>query len=134
MRRADLGIARIAEARVERGRSGLIVPEQELRKIGLVRIAKRRDEILDRHRLAIVALEIEIEPAPEAVLAQHGLHHPAKLGALVVNGARVEVVDLDERGGPHGMGERAGILRELRALEKPHFLDALHDRASANRR
>ena len=122
------GALRIGHARVERGRPRLIVPEHEFRQIGLVCIAERRDKILHRHGLPIVALEVEIEASPETILAKHRLQHPAEFGALVVDRARVEVVDFNKGRGACGVCERACIFRELGALEEPNFLDALHDR------
>ena len=72
-----------------------------------------------------MALEIEVEPFAEAVAAEQGLQHAAELGALLVDGRRVEIVDLDIGGGAHGMGEGSCILRELMRLQHAHGGDAL---------
>ena len=97
-----------------------------MREIASRGVGHRRDEILDRRRLAVMALEIEVEAFAESVAAEQGLEHAAKLGALLVDRRRVEIVDLDIGGRPHRMGEGAGILGELMRLQHAHIEDALH--------
>ena len=73
-----------------------------------------------------MAVEIEVEAFAESVAAEQGLEHAAKLGALLVDRRRVEIVDLDIGGWPHRMGERACILGELMRLQHAHIEDAFH--------
>ena len=63
--------------------------------------------------------------APSSVL-----QHAHDLGALLVDGRRVEIVDLVIERRPHRMGERTGILDELVRAQAAHVADAL-DRARA---
>src|SRR6476619_2829808 len=71
-----------------------------------------------------MALEITIETFAESVAAEKGLQNAAELGALLINGRRIAVVDLDVGGGPHGMSKRARVLRELTGLERAHVENA----------
>ena len=112
-------------------RAGLAVPELEPGKVGAGRVGEGGEEILDRHRLAVVALEIEVHALAEAVLAEDRLQHAHHLGALLVDGRGVEVVDLGIDLRPDRMGEGAAILGELPRLERAHVGDAL-DRPRAH--
>ena len=103
----------VVERAGELRRAGLVVPEHELGEVASRSVGHGGDEILDRRRLAVMALEVEVEAFAESLAAEQGLQHAAELGALLVDGRRVEVVDLDIGGGPHGMGEGARVLGEL---------------------
>ena len=52
--------------------------------------------------------------------------HAHDLGALVVDGRGVEVVDLDVGVGTHRVRHRARVLGELALAQVAHFLDAHH--------
>ena len=84
------------------------------------------DEIVAGHGLAVVALEVQVHARAEAVAADQRLHHAHDLGALLVDGGGVEVVDLQVAVGPHRVRHRAGVFGELRRAQRPHVLDALH--------
>lgn len=84
------------------------------------------DEILDRHRLAVVTLEIEVHALLEEIAPEDGRDHPRHLGSLFVDRRRVEIVDLAVLRRPYRVGEGTGIFRELLGFQMPHFGDALH--------
>ena len=96
------------------------------REVDTAHVLKAAHEVLDGGGLAVVALEIEVHAAAEIFRAEQGLQHAHDLGALLVDGRRVEIVDLDVALGSHGMRERAGVLGELVRLELAHVDDALH--------
>jgi len=58
----------------------------ELREIDAGGILHRRDEIVAGDGLAVVALEIQVHAAPEAVAPEQGVHHADDFRALVVDG------------------------------------------------
>ena len=113
------------------GRAGLRVPEHELREIAARYVGEALHELLDGRGLAVVALEVEVHALAETSAPSSVLQHAHDLGALLVDGRRVEVVDLVIELGPHRMGERAGILDELMRAQRAHVADAL-DRARAH--
>ncbi len=53
-------------------RASLMVPQPEAREIGARRVLHAAHEILDRHRLVVVALEIEVHAPPEILRARSG--------------------------------------------------------------
>src|SRR3546814_1389830 len=71
------------------GRSGLRIPEAELRQIDAARLLHRADEILARHRLTIVPIEIKVRALTEVFRPKQRPHHADDLGPLVVDGGRV---------------------------------------------
>src|SRR5438067_3140944 len=73
-----------------------------------------------------MALEIKVHRFAEGLLADEGAHHPAKLGAFLIDRRGVEIVDLDIGLGPHRMGERSRILRELIGPQPFDIGDALY--------
>ena len=111
-------------------RAGLRVPAAELREVAAVCVGHGRDEILAGHRLPVVPLEVQRHAAGEAVAPDQGLQHADDLGALLVDGDGVEVVDRLVGVGPDRMGHRAGILGELQAAQRANVVDA-PDRARA---
>ncbi len=109
---------------------GLEVPALELRELPAVRVRDRRAKIVAGHGLAVVALEVEVHALPEALVADEGRHHPDDLGALLVDGRRVEIVHRDVRLGADGMGHRPLVLRELTRAQLLHAVDALDGRGA----
>ena len=75
-----------------------------------------------------MAVEIEVERRPVAVVADQPLEHPDHLGALFIDRGGVEIVDLVIAVGPRRVGEGAGILAELARAQRHHVLDPLHRR------
>src|SRR5690606_15418867 len=75
-------------------RSGLMVPERELREITARGFLETDEEILDGYSLTIMALEIKIHAGAELIRAQDGVDHAHHFRAFLVDGGRVEVVDL----------------------------------------
>jgi len=112
-------------------RAGLVVPALELRQVDAGSVGHRRDEVVAGDGLAVMALEVEVHAAPESLLADQRFDHPHHFGALVINGAGVEVVDLDIRVGAHRMRHRAGVLGELHGAQGAHFANA-GDRATVH--
>ena len=106
--------------------AGLVVPDGQMREVNARGRLEAGEIVLDRRGVAVMALEIEVHPLPEAILAEDGGEHPDDLGALVVDGGRVEVVDLLVFRRSDGMLERALILGELVRLQAPDRADALH--------
>ena len=99
-------------------------------EVGTRHIGEALHELLDGRRLAVVAGEVEIHALAERLRAQQCLEHAHDFGALLVNGRRVEIVDLMVEPGAHGMGEGAGVFDELVSAQASHVADAL-DRARA---
>jgi hypothetical protein len=95
------------------GRSGLRVPEHELREIATRYVGEALHELLDRRGFAVMPIEIEVHALAKQFGAEQRLDHAHDLTALVIDGGRVEVVDLVIELGPHRVGERSGILDEL---------------------
>ncbi len=87
-------------------------------------VLHRRDEVVAGDRLAVVALEIQIHAAPEAVAPEQGVHHADDFRALVVDGGGVEIVDLGVGGGPDRVRHRPRVFGELADAQAAHFLDA----------
>src|ERR1044071_9550643 len=106
-------------------RAALRVPAHELGEIAVGDVGHGLNEILDRHRLAVVTLKVEVEAFTEAFAAEQRLQHAADLSALLVDGCRIEVVDLDIGGGPYRVSEGARILGKLMRLQHAHGSDAL---------
>ena len=113
------------------GRSGLRVPEHELREIRTRHIGKALDELLDSCRLSIVSGEVEVHGSPEIFRTEQRLEHADHFGALLVYGRRIEIVDLVVEHRPHRMCKRARILDELLGAQAAHIADAL-DRPRAH--
>jgi hypothetical protein len=105
--------------------AGLFVPGEEVAHVAARGVGEAGDEGLDRGRLAVVALEIEIQALAEGRRAQDRLEHPDQLRALLVDGRGVEVVDLQVAAGPHRMGQRARVLGELPGAQGLDVLDPL---------
>ncbi len=78
--------------------------------------------------MPIEALEIEVHSRAKRRLADQALEHAHDLGALLVDGRGIEVVDLVIDLGPHTMRERPRVLGELRRAQSAHVPDPL-DRA-----
>ena len=110
-----LGARVVLELAHQLGRAGLRVPGHELLQVAARGVLEAGDEILHRRRLPVVALEVEVHALAEAVAPQQRLQHAHDLGALLVDGRRIEVVDLDVAVRAHRMGQRARVLGELRA-------------------
>ncbi|SMG00010.1 hypothetical protein BSIN_5361 [Burkholderia singularis] len=109
-------------------RAGLAVPALELREIAAVRVGHRVAEVVAGDGLAVVALEVQVHSLAEPVAAEQRLVHPHDFRAFLVDGHRVEVVDLDIALGPHRVCHRARVLGELELAQHAHVLDAF-DRA-----
>src|SRR5690348_14190082 len=113
------------EARRHLRSAGLAIPEAELAEVDTARILHRRDEILAGDGLAVMPLEVEIAALTESLLAQDSPHHADDLGALVINGRRVEIGDFNIALGPDRMRQRTGVFRKLRSAEQPDIVDPL---------
>ena len=131
----DVERVRVAERIVASGdaqqrRAGLRVPAAKLREVDARGVLHRVDEVVAGHRLAVVAREVEVHPAAERLGPEQRVLHADHLGALLVDGRRVEVVDLLVFVGTHRVGHRAGVLGVLVAAQVLDGGDAL-DRARA---
>src|SRR5690606_40733573 len=73
-----------------------------------------------------MALEIEVHAGAELIRAYDGVDHAHHLRAFLVDGGRVEIVDLAVAAWAHGMGERALVFWELERAERAHLGNALH--------
>src|SRR5690606_41685603 len=93
----------------------------------------RGGEVLDRRGAADAGLEVAVGGAPERGLAEQRVQQAHDLGALLVDGRGIEVVDLGVARRAHRMRERAGVLDELAALEQAHVLDPLERAAAPGR-
>ncbi len=69
-------------------------------------------------------------PRRKPVRPEQGVDHADDLGALVVDRRRVEIVDPQIGVGLHRVGQRAGILGELRGAQRAYVADAAHRRAA----
>ena len=104
--------------------SGLVIPALELREVTPGNLREAGEEILNRGGCSIAALEIEIHAATEGRGTDDLVEHADDFGALVVDGRRVEVVDLVIGLWTNGMGEGAGILGELHEPQLANVSDA----------
>jgi hypothetical protein len=87
--------------------SRLLVPAEELRQIPARSFREAGDELLHRRRLSVMTVEVKRDAVGECVVADQAIEHADDLGALLVDGRRVEVVDLAVLRRSHGMGEGA---------------------------
>ena len=107
-------------------RAGGGVPAQELPQVAPVGIGHGGHEGLAGHGLAVMALEIQIHAAPEAVHAQQRLQHADDFRTFLVDGGGVEVVDGLIAVRADGVAHRAGIFGELHLTQHPHVAHALN--------
>ena len=120
----------IGAARRDFGCTGLAVPLAELRQVTARRVLEAFHPVFHRGGLAVMALEIQVGGLAITVAAHQRLQHADHLGALVVDGGGVEVVDFDIAARLHRMRQRAGVFRELAATQGAHILDTLHAMAA----
>jgi hypothetical protein len=83
--RTRLRVVRHAHCQLRRAR--LAVPGQQRRQ-GVARVigvAHGGEKVFARHRLAVVALEVQVHALSEAVAAQHRLVEPHNLSALLIH-------------------------------------------------
>ena len=120
------GVRIIVAGRDHFRRSGLRVPEHELGEIDARDIGKALHELLHRGGLSVVTAEIKIHAAAKFIRAEQRLEHAHRLGAFLIDGRRIEVIDLVILRRPHRMSERTGILVELVRPQCPHIPDALN--------
>ena len=106
--------------------AGLGVPPFKLAQVVPPGTFHGGDKVIAGHGLAVVAFEIDIHAPPEGSRSEQGMEHADHLGALVVDGQRVEVVDLDKGGRPHRMGHGTGILAELEGADDVGVLNPFH--------
>ena len=97
----------VVAVRQQRRRAGLRVPALERVEVlgqpaARVGVGDRLREVVAGHGLAVVALEVQVHAAPEALAAHQRVHHAHDLGAFFVHRAGVEVVDrgVATRGAP----------------------------------
>ena len=89
-------------------------------------VLHRRDKVLDRSGVVVVAPDIEIHAAAKPLLADQRMDHAHQFGAFVVDSRRVEIVDPYVAVRPHRVGERAVILGKLNSAQRAHLGDAPH--------
>src|SRR3712207_8253903 len=65
-----------------------------MRKVASAHLREGVQKILDRRGGAVAGLEVAVHAAPEIGLAEQRLQHAYDLGALLVDGRRVKIVDL----------------------------------------
>ena len=106
-------------------RAGLMVPALETGQINPGRVLHRLGEIVDRHRLIIVAFEIQIHAAAERLAADQRVHHADDFRAFLVDRRGVEIIDRDVLVRLHRMRQRPAILAELRGTQPAHIADPL---------
>ncbi len=110
----------------EAGRTGALVPAGERIEVAPRHGREGREEILHGGGAPVVVGEVAVHAGPEGLGTDQGPQHPDDLGALVVDGRRVEVVDLGIGPRPHRMPQRPGILGELTRPQRAHLGDAMH--------
>ncbi len=106
-------------------RTSLAVPALVLREVAAVRVGHRVTEVVAGHRLAVVALEVQVHAFAKTVAAEQRLIHPHDFRAFLVDRHRVEVVDLDVALRAHRVRHRAGVFGELHLAQHAHVFDAL---------
>ncbi len=111
---------------VEARRAGLRVPQHELAEIAPACVLECADQVLDRHRLPVMSIEVEVDRLEVRLVADEKLEHPDDLGPLLVDGGGIEVVDLDVVTWPDRVRERAIVLAELARAQQQDLLDAPH--------
>ena len=106
-------------------RPRLVIPAAELCEIHTVGRLHGVKEVFRRDGLPIVEFHVAVHALTEAIPADEHGDHANDLGALVVNGACVEVVDLLVGLGLDGVGIGPGILGELAGPEAAGIFDSL---------
>ena len=119
---------RSAPRTVTTGRARLAVPAPELRRSTPDASCIACTKSSQVTAMPVVALEVEVDAAAEALGAEQRVLHADDLGAFLVDGGRVEVVDLEVLVGAHVVRHRARVLGELLAAQVLDRADAL-DRA-----
>ncbi len=109
-------------------RADLPVPTLELLEVDLVGVGHGSAEVVAGHGLTVVAFEVQVHAAAEAVGTQQRVVHAHDLGALLVDRGGIEVVDLDVALGPDRVRHGSGVFRELARHQVLDVADAL-DRA-----
>ena len=99
-------------------------------QVHAVGIGHRRTEIVRRHCLPVVALEVQIHTLAESLATQHRLIHAYDLGTFLVYRDGVEIVDLDVSLGTNRVRHRARILGELHRTQHAHVVNTLDRRRS----
>ena len=102
-------------------RASLMIPLLKLRQIAPGDAFKALDEILNRHRLPVMALKIQVHAFAEQVRSENGGKHAHDLGAFFIDGRSVKIVDLTVFARPRRVGEGPLILRKLVCLQPAHF-------------
>src|SRR5690348_15526339 len=111
-------------------RARLAVPDLERIEIDAASIFQGRDEIVAGRCFAIIPVEIKVCARAELVRTEHRMEHADDLGALVVDGRRVEVRNLDIAVRSDRMRKRALVLWKLNSTEDAHILNPLDRCAS----
>ena len=109
---------------IQHRRTRLAVPQRELFEIKTVAVGHRRAEIIASHRLAIVALEIQLHACLKTFFAQESMVHAHHFRAFFIHRHGVEIVHFHIAGGAHRMGSGAGIFGKLVLAQHRHILDA----------
>ena len=117
-------VPRLRHRHARRARLG--IPTLELRQVAARGILEHAQPILDGRCIAIMPVEIQGQGPVVIGVPHQPLQHPDHLGALFIDRRGVEIVDLDETVGPHGMGQGPAILAELPRAQRQHILDPLH--------
>ncbi len=128
-RQRDAAVGR-GQARGDLGRARLRVPALELvelhvERAGRVDVGDGLRERVAGDGLAVVAAEVLRDAALEAGAAHQRLHHAHELGALLIHGGGVEVVDGHVAVRAHRVRHRARVLGELHLAQEAHVVDAL---------
>ncbi len=108
----------------------LAVPVHELTEIPAADFRHGGDELLDRHRLTVMAREIQIRALAEQFRPQQGMHHAHHLTALLVDRECVEIGNFHVRRRLHRVRHGAAVFGKLECAQHIHVLHTLdHGRA-----
>ena len=113
------------------GCAGLAVPAAKRGEIAAGAGLHRLDEILAGDRLVVMALDVDFHALLKGVFADQCVDHADHLRALLVDGRRIKIIDLDIAFRAHRVGERTAVLDELVGAQAARVLDAF-DRAAVH--
>ena len=121
-----LGLRIIVVMHGDDWRTGLAVPEAEVRQVDVRGIFHRLHEIVAGGGAAVMAFKVQLHPFLEVFFTQQGVQHADHFGTLFINRQGVEVVHLDNHIRADRVRHRAGVFGKLQPAHGAHVVDAVH--------
>ncbi len=123
----------IVKAFIERQarRARLGVPAFELAKVATGGVLEHLQPILDRGRVPVVTIKVQVQRVAIPVRTHKGAQHADHLGPFFIDRRGVKVIDFNIMVRPHRMGQRAVVFTELTRAQHQNILNPL-DRVAAH--